>query len=998
MVVAVHRDRIASVWELQFGALWVAPLACLTALPMALFAFLLLEATHRDGPALRLASALVMGCAAAATAWFVAAGRHFDGGGKRVAFAALVGCVAALLVWGGRGALGRLARRPVLAVPVVLAFAVAAEIVNRFALVRLYPAFHAALAAMTLVGAGVAGGVALSSTGGRARFGAMVTAAIVLSCGALAPTATKRLAAFDNFRLLLVEHAPILRWPVEIGARLVPPRPIPGSEICIVGVDPTCTERDPSRAVDWTRRDIVLVTIDALRADHVSSYGYSRATTPSLDALAAQGVVFENAYTATPHTSYALTSIMTGKYVRPLLRRGIGAASNTWARLLRGYGYSTAAFYPPAVFFIDRSLFEPFIASRLDFEWVKEEFLEGDARAAQVEAWLQSTPRGRPVFVWLHLFGPHEPYVAHPEHAFGDRDIDRYDSEIAAADATVGRVVASVRARSADAVIIVSADHGEEFGEHGGRYHGTTVYDEQVRVPLIVSAPGLAPRRIASPAQTIDLLPTVLGALGVPRPPRIRGRDLGKVLVEGDPSPGFAFVETDDHALLAEGSLRLICHQRLGACQLFDTNADPGQLRDASGDHAVAFGALRQRLRTIAESHGVYEERGRRSEGRAWPVALVRAMSGDADAAEAVATLLDDADVEVRRKAAELLFELRREATSPALRLALGRDEDPTVRTWCALALTRLGQGAPLTVELLRSEDAAIRRLAALALAESGDRKGEGILIAWWKDEAARDHARSREILAAFARLRSRDAVWPLVQSLGDVRLRADIGRTLATIGDDAAKVPLVKAFSTERYQSARGPLLEALLDLGAAEEIAPALTRFAGVPDPLPGALSAALRAGILDRIGGPTAGALARLRTHGSVGAAVTVVVPRGGTGAGARWLVRARSSDGQGGKVWLGARLDRVVYDRHGEPRPKREVPQIDPERSAVIDVPGTARDWVEVWTTVPEALGARPGRPLHAVLFVDRHTEVAAFAVVPLATELPPPPPEPWSPGR
>jgi arylsulfatase A-like enzyme len=95
---------------------------------------------------------------------------------------------------------------------------------------------------------------------------------------------------------------------------------------------------------------------------------------------------------------------------------------------------------------------------------------------------------------------------------FGDRDIDRYDAEIAAADARSGPSSTRVRARSPGAVVIVTADHGEEFGEHGGRYHGTTVYEEQVRVPLVMNAPGLlAPRRVTrARASLVDLLPTVL--------------------------------------------------------------------------------------------------------------------------------------------------------------------------------------------------------------------------------------------------------------------------------------------------------------------------------------------------------------------------------------------------------------------------------------------------------------------------------------------------------
>src|SRR5262249_23324822 len=143
-------------------------------------------------------------------------------------------------------------------------------------------------------------------------------------------------------------------------------------------------------------------------------------------------------------------------------------------------------------------------------------------------------------------------------------------------------VTAVVRARLPGAVVIVTADHGEEFREHGGRYHGTTVYEEQVRVPLVVSAPGLfAHHHAPAPLQLIDLLPPVLSGLDMPRPARLRGNDLGRMLagapLSAEETTGFAFAEVDTHTLLARGSLRLVCARRIGACALYDLAKDPGQ-------------------------------------------------------------------------------------------------------------------------------------------------------------------------------------------------------------------------------------------------------------------------------------------------------------------------------------------------------------------------------------------------------------------------------------
>jgi len=430
----------------------------------------------------------------------------------------------------------------------------------------------------------------------------------------------------------------------------------------------------------------------------------------------------------------------------------------------------------------------------LDFEYRKVEFASVELRTNQVQSYLEGLSGPTPAFLWVHLFEPHEPYEAHPEHPFGDRDLDRYDAEIAAADAGIGTLVELVRARRPNAVIIVSSDHGEEFQEHGGRYHGTTVYEEQVRVPLIVHAPGLlTPRRVQAPVELVDLLPTVLSGLDIPRPARVRGTDLGGLLVRGETpetAKGFAFAETETMTMLARGSLRLVCARRIGACALYDVEKDPAQTRDISGSRAADLADMRAELRGIEASHGRYEIAGLRSEGKGWPEALRRGIAGDADAALDVAALLDDADVSIRRKAAEILFELKRPEVSPTIRLALVRDEDDEVRRWSALALTRLGEGAPRTRELVEDPDPKWRRLAALALAESGDGRGEDALVAWFREAYGKKVAkgqtipfeRAKEIVLALAKIRAKSAVPVLLGALDDVRLRPHVAETLAAI------------------------------------------------------------------------------------------------------------------------------------------------------------------------------------------------------------------------
>jgi arylsulfatase A-like enzyme len=1000
-VLGLEHRRVASIWEADRGLSLLAPVLLAGGLVLGLAGAGLDRWLGDARPAGRLGFTALSATAGGAVAWGVGGGRHLATAATRGGFALLVAVVAAAFTFLGFRSLQRLRERQPVAFAALVAVKIALlELVNATVLVRLYPAFHLALAVSCVIAAPL---VALAIAGpsdqkaeSRAWLAPLVLGAVALG---LVPTTARRLARFDNFRWILLESAPIGGRGVELLARVAPP-PAVEADACD---DPAhCLDRAPTttaeRALDLRDRDILLVSVDALRADHVGAYGYARPTTPNIDRFAREGMRFDAAYTATPHTSYAVTSLMTGKYMRPLLLQGMGLDSDTWAGLLRTYGYRTAAFYPPAVFFIDAPRFETFKERALDFEYRWVEFAEGDLRVGQVERYLKDAPPDRHLFSWVHLFGPHEPYENHPEHPFGDRDIDRYDSEIADADATFGRILAAFVAARPHAVVILTADHGEEFGEHGGRYHGTSVFEEQVRVPLVVWAPGvIAPGRVAEPVQLIDLLPTLLSALDIPRPPRLRGRDLGPLLAgRAKAGDGFAYAETDDQALLAEGSLRLVCARRVGACQLFDLTSDPGELHDIGGSRASSRDALRAKLREMGASHGRYELGGLRAEGKGWPPPIRRALAGDGEAAGEVAELLDDADVGVRRKAAEVLFELRQPATAPALRLALGREEDPEAKAWAALALTRLGQGAPLVSELLDGGDVRFRRLAALALGEAGDKRGESVLVDWWMTPNARDFERSRQILAVLAELKPKAALGPLIQSLSDVRLRPYVARTLAAIHDEAAIGPLLKALADERLQSTRVALAESLVDLGAHEELAPSLRRFLGVPDPLPGGLGLALKAKILEHVGGPKSRDLAKLGQHADLGQGIEIVVPPGGNGRGIRAIVRATSTGAVPGEVVVSSGTHLIRFDRDGTPKRQHGVPALDEHRLVRLSVPPADKP-TEVAAIVPAEVGLKPGTSAEVVVYASTGVSIEAIAFLPLADELPPPPRAPWKPG-
>jgi len=1011
------RRQISSLWELQHGLLNLLPFTLPTAAVAGVLGALLgvwLDASEvHKTPRILLSSAGMMGGGAAA--WAVGGGRHLSGIGQRLGFAFLVAGGFAWSLWWGAPYWKRLVRSRRAAVGLVAALGILGlELVNRFVLVRLYPGFHVALAMATPTMAPIVAGIVFGeiSRGLHAVTtkkdiptiaGLLGMAALCATLLGFAPLAARNLARFDNFRLILLQNAPLLGQGVRLAARLAPPAPL---AVCDPSNwDESCGAVEMNRGTaiagfSLKNRDILLITVDALRADHLGIYGYARKTSPNIDRLAKDAVRFNSAYAPTAHTSYSVTSLMTGKYMRPLLLQGAGADSDTWAMLLQRYGYRTAAFYPPAVFFIDPLLFLPFRDSFLGFEYRKVEFLEGPARASQVIHYLESESAGRRLFVWVHLFAPHEPYEAHAGYDFGARDIDRYDSEIAQADAAIGDITSAFLKDRPGSLIILSADHGEEFGEHGGRYHGTTVYEEQVRVPLIVRAPQLfGPRVVDEPVQTIDLLPTVLAALEVPQPPRLRGRNIGALLTgKSQSGPGLALAETEEQVMLAEANYRLICARLIGACQLFDIAADVNELHDLSETQPERFQRMRRRQRELSASHGQYETQGLRAEGRGWPNAILRGVAGDGDAAEEIASLLDDADSAIRRKAAELLFELGRPNIAPALRLALTRDEDATVRAWCALSLTRQGQGAPLVYDLLAGRDVTFSRLAALALADSGDPRGMDRLVAWWRDSPARNYQRSRWLLAAFARLRAKSAVPALVGSLDDVRLRPDIASTLADIGDESARGPLVRAFAEERYQNARAALAKALVRLGAREEIARPLLRFLGVPDPIPGGLGYAMRAKVLQHVGGPESREQGRLVHNAGLGARVRLVIPRvfANKSMGLRLIVRVTNQGSQSGQLRVLPVTEIAMRSSNSQSLTLRNF-NSNRLRPLVFTVPANS-EATEMHQLVPPEYPWVEGRSLELDVLSTTGVHVEALAVVPLAPELLPPPPQPWSSGN
>ena len=288
-------------------------------------------------------------------------------------------------------------------------------------------------------------------------------------------------------------------------------------------------------------RGVVLISIDTCRADRLGAYGDPGATTPSIDAVAREGVLFEQAQTTNPITLPAHASLLTGTIppvhgVRNNESYRLAEDRLTLAEILRERGWRTAAFvgaFPLAARFGLAQGFETyddaFLGRATRGTLFNERPAEEVSRAAI--AWLGS--RGaEPFFLFLHYFDPHGPYAPPEPWASSHRERP-YDGEIAYADAWIGRVVEQLKAldRYDSTVLAIVSDHGESLGDHGERTHGYFVYGSTIRVPMILRLPGgPVGARVAEAVSLVDVVPTVLAAAGIEAPPDLDGIDLGPLL------------------------------------------------------------------------------------------------------------------------------------------------------------------------------------------------------------------------------------------------------------------------------------------------------------------------------------------------------------------------------------------------------------------------------------------------------------------------------------
>ena len=285
--------------------------------------------------------------------------------------------------------------------------------------------------------------------------------------------------------------------------------------------------------------NVVLITIDTLRADHLGCYGYKQIKTPNIDGLAADSSRFERAYTVVPVTLPSHTAMLTGTY--PMLSGMHDFSANklspqqvTMATVLKQAGYATGAVVASAVldsrFGLNQGFdfyYDHFDFSRLEESNLDEMERPGNVVADQALDWLGKNSQKK-FFLWMHLYDPHYPYRP-PEPYSREYASQPYDGEIAFADEQVGRLLRFLKDKGLyqNTVIVLSGDHGESLGEHGEKTHGFFIYNVTMHVPLIIHLPGKpATQTVADPVSLVDLMPTVLAATGLDIPSQVQGRSL----------------------------------------------------------------------------------------------------------------------------------------------------------------------------------------------------------------------------------------------------------------------------------------------------------------------------------------------------------------------------------------------------------------------------------------------------------------------------------------
>lgn len=366
--------------------------------------------------------------------------------------------------------------------------------------------------------------------------------------------------------------------------------------------------------------NILLITLDTTRADHLPAYGYTKVKTPNLDKLASRSLIFEDAISHAPLTLPAHTSILTGLLpithgVRDNGGYFVDPKDKTVAEVFKGKGYTTSAFVSAYVLISKWGLGKGFDFYYDDFNQAEYSEMNprdiqrrGDETELEVEHWLDAN-KGKKFFSWIHLFDPHDPYEPPEPYRTEYKDIP-YDGEIAFTDQVLGRLFDKLEQLQLKdrTIIVITGDHGEALGEHHEMTHSMFVYNATVHVPLLVYLPGTKGKRISGTVRHIDIAPTLLELAGISSLNEMQGASM-LPMVNGSEKKGRAAYSESTYAETHYGwsplySLATEQYRFIDAPkpELYDREADPGEVNNLISEKSSIAKVLRNDLRELMVS------------------------------------------------------------------------------------------------------------------------------------------------------------------------------------------------------------------------------------------------------------------------------------------------------------------------------------------------------------------------------------------------------------
>lgn len=387
------------------------------------------------------------------------------------------------------------------------------------------------------------------------------------------------------------------------------------SEIAGNGIDDNCIGGDlavePTAAAPGAvaapvhGKRFVLIAIDTLRADRMSLYGYGRPTTPQIDEYARSGLVFDRCYSAGTNTAVAFSAMQTSAF-----RAAVFEPEQT--RLfptLEKAGYTTGQINAVRedIWLRAKHTSTPYRRVILDGihdfpHEIGDEFWDADRVTDAAIEYLSALPSDAPSATWVHYFDPHTPRRKMAPFDYGDSASDKYDTEVAFADREVGRLLDWMTASGMmkDTIVVLVADHGEAFLEHGMDFHGNRPYAEQIHIPLVVWAPGLAAGRSPSPVSIVDIAPTVFDFLGLGPMPGAAGRSLFTEVSADRPifsETPFNIVDGPFHAYaVTQNGWKLIYDAVGDTTELYDLERDPRELHNLADSEPERTATMRATL------------------------------------------------------------------------------------------------------------------------------------------------------------------------------------------------------------------------------------------------------------------------------------------------------------------------------------------------------------------------------------------------------------------